>query len=94
MADKIGIIGLGYVGLPLAVEFGKKFSTIGYDINSKRVEELIKGIDSTGETSKSDIKAALKLWFSCDLNDLLITSFFIVLLEGLQLCLFLLLCFI
>ena len=41
MEEKIGIIGLGYVGLPLAVEFGKQFSSVGYDINSKRIEELI-----------------------------------------------------
>ncbi|HDZ9260123.1 TPA: Vi polysaccharide biosynthesis UDP-N-acetylglucosamine C-6 dehydrogenase TviB, partial [Vibrio cholerae] len=42
---KIGIIGLGYVGLPLAVEFGKKFKTIGFDINKKRVDELKSGLD-------------------------------------------------
>ena len=70
MADKIGVIGLGYVGLPLAVEFGKQFSTVGYDINSKRIKELIKGIDHTEETSKRNIKSALKLWFSSDINDL------------------------
>ena len=48
---KIAIIGLGYVGLPLAVEFGKKFKTIGFDINSNRVNELNNGIDSTLEVS-------------------------------------------
>ena len=42
---KIAVIGLGYVGLPLAVEFAKKYEVIGFDINSKRVEELRKGID-------------------------------------------------
>ena len=45
MKNKIAIIGLGYVGLPLAVEFAKKYEVIGFDINSKRVEELRKGID-------------------------------------------------
>ena len=49
---KIAIIGLGYVGLPLAVEFGKKYATFGYDISKTRIEELIKGIDRTNETSK------------------------------------------
>ena len=60
MADKVGVIGLGYVGLPLAVELGKQFSTVGYDINSERIEALIKGIDNTGETSKRNIKSALR----------------------------------
>ena len=46
---KIGIIGLGYVGLPLATEFGKKFPTIGFDINQKRIDELNKGKDITNE---------------------------------------------
>lgn len=48
---KIAIIGLGYVGLPLAVEFGKKVATIGFDINAKRVEELKQGQDHTLEVS-------------------------------------------
>ena len=78
MATKIGIIGLGYVGLPLAVEFGKKFSTIGYDINSKRIEDLIKGIDYTGETSKRNIESSLKLFFSSDLNDLKNCNIYII----------------
>ena len=42
---RIAIIGLGYVGLPLAIEFGKKFNTIGYDSNNKRINYLLKGID-------------------------------------------------
>ena len=49
---KIGVVGLGYVGLPLAVEFSKKYLTVGYDINKKRVEELCKGIDNTLEVEK------------------------------------------
>ena len=49
MKDKIAIIGLGYVGLPLAVEFGKKRETIGFDINTSRVDELKQGKDSTLE---------------------------------------------
>ena len=49
----ISIIGLGYVGLPLAFEFSKKYNVVGYDINSKRVNELNKGIDSTNEVDKN-----------------------------------------
>ncbi|MEY3631306.1 MAG: Vi polysaccharide biosynthesis protein VipA/TviB, partial [Bacteroidota bacterium] len=52
---KISVIGLGYVGLPLAVEFGKKFHTIGFDINEIRVQELRKGIDKTLEISSADL---------------------------------------
>tara|TARA_B100000963_G_scaffold121937_1_gene106329 strand:+ start:9046 stop:10329 length:1284 start_codon:yes stop_codon:yes gene_type:complete len=56
----IGIIGLGYVGLPLAVEFAKKYSTIGFDINSKRVEELNNYVDSTLEIDSSNLKSVIK----------------------------------
>ncbi len=55
MDRKITIIGLGYVGLPLAVEFGKKFNTVGFDINSQRISELNNCFDKTGETSKSEL---------------------------------------
>ncbi|MEF4793587.1 hypothetical protein U9092_13990 [Escherichia coli] len=48
---KIGIIGLGYVGLPLAVEFGKKIKTLGFDINEKRIKELSAGNDFTGDAA-------------------------------------------
>ena len=54
----IGVIGLGYVGLPLAVEFGKKFKTIGFDINQSRVAELCDGVDSTLECSSDKLKEA------------------------------------
>jgi len=47
---KIAVIGLGYVGLPLAVEFSKKFSTIGFDINKDRIDELQSNLDRTNET--------------------------------------------
>ena len=75
---KIEIIGLGYVGLPLAVEFGKKYSTIGYDVSSSRVQELINGIDITGETSKIKIKSSLQLSFSSDIKDLNQCNIFII----------------
>jgi UDP-N-acetyl-D-galactosamine dehydrogenase len=57
---KIAIIGLGYVGLPLAVEFGKKFKTIGFDININRIEELNAGVDSTLEVSNDYLTETLK----------------------------------
>jgi UDP-N-acetyl-D-galactosamine dehydrogenase len=56
---KIAVIGLGYVGLPLAVEFGKKFKTIGFDINESRINELNKGIDSTLEVSNDYLSETL-----------------------------------
>ena len=63
LADKkIAIIGLGYVGLPLAVEFGKKYATVGFDINQNRIEELLKGKDSTLEVEPADLKLADKLF--------------------------------
>ena len=67
---KIAIIGLGYVGLPLAVEFGKDRSTLGFDINTSRVDELRQGKDSTLEVSEEDLAGASQLVFSCDTNDL------------------------
>lgn len=67
---KIAIIGLGYVGLPLAVEFGKDRSTLGFDINASRVDELRQGKDSTLEVSEEDLAGASQLVFSCDTNDL------------------------
>jgi UDP-N-acetyl-D-glucosamine/UDP-N-acetyl-D-galactosamine dehydrogenase len=64
---KLGIIGLGYVGLPLAVEFGKVLPTIGYDINEKRINELNDGFDHTLEVESELLKSSSQLSFSCDL---------------------------
>lgn len=61
MKKKIAIIGLGYVGLPLAVEFAKKFEVVGFDINESRLSELNKGIDKTLEIDQSDLLQVLKL---------------------------------
>ena len=61
MSKKIAVIGLGYVGLPLAIEFGKKFDTIGFDINENRIKELHDKFDCTGETTAEDLDAAIKL---------------------------------
>jgi UDP-N-acetyl-D-galactosamine dehydrogenase len=65
---KITVVGLGYVGLPLAVEFGKKYPTIGFDINKSRVAEIKKGIDRTKETSAKEIQTATQLSFVTSLN--------------------------
>jgi UDP-N-acetyl-D-galactosamine dehydrogenase len=65
---RVVIIGLGYVGLPLAVEFGKKYLTVGFDINKERVAELERGFDRTRETSTEGINAATKLSFVTSLD--------------------------
>ncbi|PCI27371.1 MAG: Vi polysaccharide biosynthesis protein VipA/TviB [SAR324 cluster bacterium] len=67
---KIAIIGLGYVGLPLAVEFGKKFPTIGFDINTSRVQELKEGRDSTMEVSPKELKHSTGLQYTTEPKDI------------------------
>jgi len=74
----IGVVGLGYVGLPLAVEFGKRFSTVGFDIKAARVEELKRGHDSTLETDEAELAAATKLTVTTRLEDLKPCRVFIV----------------
>ena len=75
---KIAIVGLGYVGLPLAVEFGKKVATIGLDIHQKRIEELKAGKDHTLETSSEELKQATKLSYTTNIQDTQDCNFFIV----------------
>ena len=75
---KIAVIGLGYVGLPLAVEFGKKYSTLGFDINQKRIAELSEGYDRTLESNKEEIEASKSLSFSSSIQDLPNNNIFIV----------------
>ncbi len=75
---KIAIIGLGYVGLPLAVEFGKKHEVVGFDINQARIDELKKGIDSTLETSLQELNDASRLSYTFDKNDIADCNIFIV----------------
>ncbi|MBP5232286.1 MAG: nucleotide sugar dehydrogenase [Planctomycetes bacterium] len=75
---KVALIGLGYVGLPLAVEFGKKFDTVGFDVKKSRLEMLRKGVDATLETSPEDLRAAKKLRYTDDLEDLRDRDFFVV----------------
>lgn len=75
---KLAVVGLGYVGLPLAVEFGKKREVIGFDINQKRVDELILGKDNTLEVVQEDLRQAEKLSFSTNNQDLAKCNVYIV----------------
>jgi UDP-N-acetyl-D-galactosamine dehydrogenase len=75
---KIAIVGLGYVGLPLAVEFGKKYNTVGFDINQTRVSELREGVDSTLECTSEELKESLKLTYSDATKDLKSCNVYIV----------------
>jgi UDP-N-acetyl-D-glucosamine/UDP-N-acetyl-D-galactosamine dehydrogenase len=75
---KIAIIGLGYVGLPLAVEFGKQFATLGFDINARRIEELRAGQDRTLETTPEELIDAEFLRFTTDASALAACNVFIV----------------
>lgn len=74
----IGVIGLGYVGLPLAVEFGKETKTLGFDINLHRIEELRSGKDRTLEVDSEELTSAKQLSFSSNLDDLKECNFYIV----------------
>ena len=67
---RIGIVGLGYVGLPLAVEFGKQYDTVGFDINAERVDELRAGRDATLEVNAGELAAAVRLRYSSHLDDI------------------------
>ncbi|WP_341838411.1 nucleotide sugar dehydrogenase [Chitinophaga pollutisoli] len=85
MPPKIAIIGLGYVGLPLAIEFGKKYDVLGFDINEKRIDELRKGEDHTKEADTEGLLQVTKerdnekgLWFSANQDDLKAYNVFIV----------------
>jgi UDP-N-acetyl-D-glucosamine/UDP-N-acetyl-D-galactosamine dehydrogenase len=75
---RVGVIGLGYVGLPLAVEFGKHFETLGFDIRPERIAELERGRDSTLEVSRAELKSADRLAYSTKLADLKRCNVFIV----------------
>jgi len=75
---KIAVIGQGYVGLPLAIEFGKKYLTVGFDINQARIDELKKGIDHTNEATTEQLISAKKLTFSANINDIEECNIYIV----------------
>ncbi|MDC0062306.1 nucleotide sugar dehydrogenase, partial [Pseudomonadota bacterium] len=77
-STKICVVGLGYVGLPLAIEFSKKFPVIGYDINKTRIIGLNDGIDFTNEVSASELKKANNITFTSEVNPLKDCNFFII----------------
>lgn len=75
---KVAVIGLGYVGLPLAVEFGKKRDVVGFDINSGRIRELVEGVDTTLEVSREELAEAKFLTFTDVKSDIASSNFYIV----------------
>ncbi|RBH41187.1 Vi polysaccharide biosynthesis protein VipA/TviB, partial [Pseudomonas sp. MWU13-2860] len=75
---KLAIVGLGYVGLPLAVEFGRGRSVVGFDINQLRIDELKSGRDITLETSSAELTAAKLLTYSTNANDLRACNCYII----------------
>jgi UDP-N-acetyl-D-galactosamine dehydrogenase len=77
-STKLAIVGLGYVGLPLAVEFGKRYDTIGFDINKARIAELRTGRDSTLEVDAAELAGASRLRFSADLEEIRACNVYIV----------------
>ena len=76
--SKICVIGLGYVGLPLAVEFGKHLDTVGFDINQRRIDELNEGVDHTLEVSPEELKASPKISFTASDKDIADCNVYIV----------------
>jgi len=75
---RIGVIGLGYVGLPLAVEFGRKYPTVGFDIKASRIDELKAGTDSTLEVPDNELADVTQLTFSANVDDLAQCNFYVV----------------
>ena len=75
---RIGVVGLGYVGLPLAVEFGRRFPTVGFDINDARIAELEGGSDSTLEVSPQELAAATLLSYTSNVSALSDCNFYVV----------------
>src|SRR5258706_10037738 len=76
--SEVAVVGLGYVGLPLAVEFGKKRRTIGFDLSQPKIESYRKFIDPTGEVTSADLRAASQLAVSSDPAELAKADFIIV----------------
>lgn len=76
--EKIAIIGLGYVGLPLAIEFGKVFPTIGFDTNKSRVDELLSGSDSTREVTLQELKESTNLSYTNNVEDIRNSNIYII----------------
>ena len=77
MSEKIGVVGLGYVGLPVALAFARAFPTVGFDISEKRVAALRAGTDPNGETSSAELRGSA-LRFTTDAAELADCTFFVV----------------
>ncbi len=77
-STKLAVIGLGYVGLPLAVEFGKIYPTLGFDISESRIKELRSGEDSTLEVEPKELKSAAKLQFCSSIDELQDCNIYII----------------
>ena len=75
---KLGVIGLGYVGLPTAIEFGKFYDVVGFDVSKERINDLIKKIDINNEIFKKDFKKSKKIVFSKNKNDLIDCNIYII----------------
>ena len=78
LKSRLGVVGLGYVGLPLAVEFGKRFETLGFDVRAERIAQLRAGVDHTLEVTAAELKAARHLRFTTEAQDLKRCRVFIV----------------
>ena len=78
MNEKICVVGLGYVGLPLAVEFGKHYDTVGFDIDISRIEELKDGIDRTLEVEKEELQTSSQLSFTAHVGDIQLANIYII----------------
>ena len=76
--ERIAIIGLGYVGLPLAIEFGKIYQTIGFDTNKSRIDELVEGKDSTREVPMQELKESTMLSYTSNVDDIEDCNIYIV----------------
>ncbi|MGH8714709.1 MAG: nucleotide sugar dehydrogenase, partial [Casimicrobiaceae bacterium] len=77
-ATTVAVVGLGYVGLPLAVEFGKKYPTVGFDLSAAKVAAYGRGIDPTGEVSRAELAAASGLNCTTDASALSAADFIVV----------------
>ena len=77
ISRSISVVGLGYVGLPVAVAFGETAKVIGFDVNEKRISELIEGVDKTGEVSSAELKTST-IHFTSNLEDLKKANFHII----------------
>src|SRR6202789_4551 len=78
MSEVVAVVGLGYVGLPLAVEFGKKFDTIGFDLSAAKIDSYRRFCDPTGEISSEDLRAAARLTPTIDPSDLRRADFIVI----------------